>query len=404
MLRRIREISRRVLRRRSVVLLLVAVLVACGVAAAVRGWWTLALAAVFLYVGVLALMVGERLQRVLRAIERNLRHLRVVERRLARAQSAYESVADALVAQRHDDRALILSTFLEGTERVFSEVRAESDRLSAEVGELRTTTTGVQDDILRSSRAVRDAIESGSHLDAVRSDLRGMDSRLRNLQGMGREHESALRHGFVDAVRDVEALFQLFSSVSPRSAFPPLGSYAMFPRSLVQMLALVREQQPQLIVELGGGASTVWLGYLAESYGGRVLSIDHLDEFATRTRSAVMRHGLGRTVQIVTAPLEAIELDGESFDWYSTSVFEDVDGIELLVVDGPPARSGRLARYPALSVLRERLASGALIVLDDAQRPDEGETISRWLQDSDDLTSVHVPADGLGVFQVRAAV
>ena len=47
------------------------------------------------------------------------------------------------------------------------------------------------------------------------------------------------------------------------------------------------------------------------------------------------------------------------------------DLIDLLLVDGPPAYAvgHGLARYPALPVLRDRLAPGATVVLDDVERP-----------------------------------
>jgi hypothetical protein len=56
------------------------------------------------------------------------------------------------------------------------------------------------------------------------------------------------------------------------------------------------------------------------------------------------------------------------------------DPIDLLLVDGPPAYAAghALARYPALPVLGDRLASGATVVLDDAERPGEQEVLRRW--------------------------
>ena len=56
------------------------------------------------------------------------------------------------------------------------------------------------------------------------------------------------------------------------------------------------------------------------------------------------------------------------------------DVIDLLVVDGPPAFAVGFAhaRYPALPVLRDRLAPGATVVLDDVERPGEQEVLRRW--------------------------
>jgi hypothetical protein len=51
--------------------------------------------------------------------------------------------------------------------------------------------------------------------------------------------------------------------------------------------------------------------------------------------------------------------------------FRDIDEIDLLLVDGPPGSLGEMARYPALHVLESQLASNAVVILDDADRPDE---------------------------------
>jgi hypothetical protein len=60
--------------------------------------------------------------------------------------------------------------------------------------------------------------------------------------------------------------------------------------------------------------------------------------------------------------------------------------IPMLVVDGPPRATGAAARYPAFPLLQSVLAQKATIVLDDADRPDEEEIVSRWLADCSTLT------------------
>ena len=73
--------------------------------------------------------------------------------------------------------------------------------------------------------------------------------------------------------------------------------------------------------------------------------------------------------------------------WYDEAALADGlrealqgDPIDLLVVDGPPAHAvgHGLARYPALPALEDRLAPGATVVLDDAERPGEQEVLRRW--------------------------
>jgi hypothetical protein len=51
----------------------------------------------------------------------------------------------------------------------------------------------------------------------------------------------------------------------------------------------------------------------------------------------------------------------------------------MLVIDGPPGFIQRHSRYPALPLLRERLADNCTVFMDDAARPDERELVEMWL-------------------------
>lgn len=56
----------------------------------------------------------------------------------------------------------------------------------------------------------------------------------------------------------------------------------------------------------------------------------------------------------------------------------DISNVDLLVIDGPPEATGNWARYPALPLLREKLRSGAVVVLDDTHRADERAILEAW--------------------------
>jgi hypothetical protein len=64
--------------------------------------------------------------------------------------------------------------------------------------------------------------------------------------------------------------------------------------------------------------------------------------------------------------------------WYDPAALDGLPerGVELLIVDGPPAARG--SRYPALPLLADRLAPGAAILLDDTDREGERKAVERW--------------------------
>lgn len=182
-----------------------------------------------------------------------------------------------------------------------------------------------------------------------------------------------------EQAQDVQALLQLYRDFRPRAPMPPFGSWALNAVDLLEVFHLVERHQPPLVLELGSGTSTVWLGYVLERYGGRLISVDHSPEYAERTRSMLALHSLEGTAQVRLAPLRPFHVDGRDFRWYDEQVFADVGEAGFLLVDGPPGATGQDARYPALPLLLKRLAPGAVIVLDDAQRPDEQEIVNQWL-------------------------
>jgi predicted O-methyltransferase YrrM len=197
-------------------------------------------------------------------------------------------------------------------------------------------------------------------------------------------HASLLRRSVGLATRhpqEVEALLQLYGKISPTAPMPPAGNWALNPTGVLNLYAIVERECPGLVVELGSGTSTVWLGYAVTRQGrGRVVSVDHLVSYAEQTRSAIDLHELGAVSEVRVAHLVETAVDGEIYQWYESEVLADLQQIDLLFVDGPPGDTGHDARYPAVPQLLDRLADGALVVLDDVDRDDEQEIVERWLK------------------------
>lgn len=185
----------------------------------------------------------------------------------------------------------------------------------------------------------------------------------------------------VRVLRQVQSLFQLHLDISPRAPLPPLGQYAATPDLLATLVSLVKRKRPRVIVELGSGSSTIVCGYALESTAqGRVHSFDHEAQYAAETNAALDAHGLSAIAAVQVAPLRETRCGQSIWRWYALNI-EELPLIDLLIVDGPPMTTGLLARYPALPMLWSKLAPGAIIVVDDAARPDETEMVRRWMEE-----------------------
>jgi predicted O-methyltransferase YrrM len=169
-----------------------------------------------------------------------------------------------------------------------------------------------------------------------------------------------------EQTREIEALVQLFQEVTPRAPMPP-GGAALNPSDLLGLLHIVRSRRPELVVALGGAASAVWLGYAVEKAGGRLVTVEHDEETADRTRALLRAHGLS-AAEVVYATLTELSVDGGTVDWYDVRALDRLRDIDLLVVDGPAPLTATEALPPALQVLRRRLAKGAAVVTEDAAR------------------------------------
>ncbi|MBE1611609.1 class I SAM-dependent methyltransferase [Actinopolymorpha pittospori] len=244
----------------------------------------------------------------------------------------------------------------------------------------------------------------------VAEDMAAVRSELRKLSGdvLSRAEVDALvRKASADVItrtrkgvavdllvtfRQIEALQNLYALSDVDRPMPQTRGWAASPDLLLLLASIVERQEPALIVECGSGASTLWLAMVLRRFEikGRVVALEHQESYVETSLAMVERHELGAYVDIRHAPLEPVELGGETYQWYARSAWDDLAGIELLFVDGPPADTGRHSRYPAFPLLVDHLHSDAVVVLDDMIRVDEQEVLARWLEARPDYEAERV--------------
>ena len=98
-----------------------------------------------------------------------------------------------------------------------------------------------------------------------------------------------------------------------------------------------------------------------------MFSIDHLEEFAGKTKSLLADHEI-TNVDLRVAPLSP---NSAGSDWYELSALSDINPIDLLFIDGPPGSKDDKARHPVLAHCLSKLSPSAVIVIDDAARDGE---------------------------------
>jgi predicted O-methyltransferase YrrM len=154
----------------------------------------------------------------------------------------------------------------------------------------------------------------------------------------------------------------------------------MTPAGLAAVCADVAGWHRARIVECGAGFSTLVLARLLHTRGGRLVSLEHDQTWATRVQSNLAAAGLTEIAQIAIAPLEPHPLARDGLQYAQRALRSLPPSIDLLLVDGPPAFEPEieLSRYPALPALAGRLAPDATVVLDDIDRRRELQTLEAW--------------------------
>jgi predicted O-methyltransferase YrrM len=205
----------------------------------------------------------------------------------------------------------------------------------------------------------------------------------RTLEGVRRVETGAneVKKEIRQTFRQLEALQNLSAVLPANDVLPATRGWAASPDLLVVLVDLVITERPSLVVECGSGASTLWLALAMRRFGidGRIIALDHDPVFGGKTRDLLARHDVHDLAEVRDAPLESFSLDGETYSWYARRAWEDLTGIDLLFVDGPPATTGHQARYPALPLLSGSLSPVATAVLDDLVVPDMQKVLRLWL-------------------------
>jgi glycosyltransferase involved in cell wall biosynthesis/predicted O-methyltransferase YrrM len=249
---------------------------------------------------------------------------------------------------------------------------------------------------VRRGRRFVDEVSGGSRYRHVIDELALVRRSVEDMQKAQRRLEANLQAEF--QLRDMLAGGE--SSKSEAAITPLNPGWQLSSQAMQEVVRYVLLNQPKVIVECGSGASTMWIGRALRRVGqGRLISLENSADWVAIVNGMLQHEGLS-SVNVRHAPMEPVKVALHEQPWYSVSALADVDEIDLLLVDGPPGRTSKLARYPAVPVLRDKLRPGATVMLDDCHRRDEKETMRRWLAEVPGLSLVR-QVDHLAVMKVR---
>lgn len=199
-----------------------------------------------------------------------------------------------------------------------------------------------------------------------------------------------------NAVRQIESFVRLQQYLGADVLVPDMHNWPVSPDFAVLLIQLIEQHAYDAVIEFGSGSSTVVLARALKKVAQRMqltpaplLSFDHLPQYQQQTIQLLNQAGLQANNQVALAPLVPWQSPtGQAFHYYDcgSALAALAQALQipspkiLVVVDGPPASTGPMARFPAMARVLEHFGPACRIhfLMDDYLRADEQNIVNAW--------------------------
>jgi hypothetical protein len=180
--------------------------------------------------------------------------------------------------------------------------------------------------------------------------------------------------------------FSLLSSLI-KDKYIPFNNMAMHPSCLAYLLNEIILNKRTRIVEFGSGISTILISRLIKQNNLKdcqFISFEHNKDWAELVEHEIETNS---NIHIIHAPLERQTVGNYKINFYKSETLNTTleklqfKNIDLLIVDGPPAYNEEMQfnRMGAIPNVYSFLnLSSCAIILDDAQRNGEKQSLQEW--------------------------
>jgi hypothetical protein len=224
-----------------------------------------------------------------------------------------------------------------------------------------------------------------------------------SLNGLRKHLDKKIKNEILNATQQLEAFLDIQSFFSTGKHLPSMHGWPVSPDFARFLIQLLEKNDYDLILEFGSGTSTILiaktlakLNHLSQHKTSVMqVAFEHLEKYHAQTLADLKNAGLQNAVELVLAQLKPYKShNGDTYVYYDcqkilaefSSNLKAYPARILLVVDGPPASTGRHARYPCLPIVLEHFRHQKIdLLLDDYSRSDEKEIGSLWKQDLEKL-------------------
>jgi predicted O-methyltransferase YrrM len=202
----------------------------------------------------------------------------------------------------------------------------------------------------------------------------------------------------------IEAMQSLYSIFQFNSPLPYTRKMAASPDFLKLVVETILTNKPKLVLELGSGVSSVLVSKsLEKNCDGKLISIDHDNNYAELTRERLHLENLNNIATVITSELTMQTIDDQNYMWYKSTFLKEINQkIDLLIIDGPPRIINKNARYPAIPILKDYFSDKIIILIDDGKRKDDVKSVKKWIKKFDYLNSEFINTEK-GTFILKSS-
>lgn len=213
-------------------------------------------------------------------------------------------------------------------------------------------------------------------------------------QALAKALADAVAKQIANSTQQLESYLAIQHYMATGKRLPAFHGWPVSPDFGYLLIELIEEHQYDLVVEFGSGTSTVLIAQALANVQQRTgkpnkqVTFEHLENYHAKTQGLLNAVGLASAVQLVHAPLVPYTApNGKTYSYYDcqeilnflASIYAKTKPKILVVVDGPPAATGALARYPALHHMWPLFEGANLdLLMDDYNRQDEKDIIRSW--------------------------
>ncbi|MFK5957867.1 MAG: class I SAM-dependent methyltransferase [Lutibacter sp.] len=182
---------------------------------------------------------------------------------------------------------------------------------------------------------------------------------------------------------------QIILKLFPEFAYLPFTPFSLNPYTIVHILNDILLNNRKQIVEFGSGISTIIIARFVQvnNLETKILSIDNNMEWKKIISKELEKYNCKDKIKLVVGELkEHHQTKLAKYDnkyWYDFKIVKEaIDSldvaIDLVVVDGPSTGYSIYSRYPAIPLIKNKLAENVSIFLDDTRRKGEKEILVNW--------------------------